>query len=248
MSEQRPTRFYTPSQPILNFSVILIALGLFTRGILYIGYDTLVIYFGLSIVTVLVYICCGMILVGTGIFIIKLVPALVRYYATSKPKEQHDTPVLPASGRLDPVVVARQYQNLLASWGPVLEPFGTEIAKSFQQMDTYQAQLETLLKQNDADILNDTIDVLDRAEQQLYRNVRRLINILTVSDTSAPQTAIEQVKHCYQDDRIILASVKDFLQAIAEYLNTQGAESNTDEIAIYKNVLLKQIQTEEENL
>ena len=118
-------------------------------------------------------------------------------------------------------------------------------AMQLQTMDVYQAKLANLLEDNGVTSLSDTKEVLDKVEQYLCKEVRKVINLINVSDEGSAEDAERinaQLKKCYKECQIQLDQVKDFLFAMAEFLNKQGSDDTTPEtLEMYKKCILDSI-------
>ncbi len=121
----------------------------------------------------------------------------------------------------------------------------SEIATCLEQletMDRYQDKLQKLLKKNGADALSDTEDILDRVEQYLCKNVRKVLNFMSVADTgdAADQEMIRsKLKNCETLNTEQLEQTQQFLFALTEFLNQQGDEdTGTDMLQLYRQTIL----------
>jgi len=109
-------------------------------------------------------------------------------------------------------------------------------------IDSEQERLHVLLKHNAAEVLADTESILDQAEQSMCRNVRKVLNYMSVyhQDSSADTAMMRgNLAKCREDNDKILNEAHEFLVALTEYLNGQG-DSKYDNTMLesYKKTLL----------
>ena len=124
----------------------------------------------------------------------------------------------------------------------VIDPCITQMNK----MDDYQERLHVLLTNNDAGALSDTEEILDRAEQYLCRNVRKVLNYMSIADSSRPEERSmvkDKLSDCCSENADVLRQVQEFLVALTEFLNHQGeSEQDISMLEIYKKTILDSIQ------
>ena len=129
-----------------------------------------------------------------------------------------------------------------SSISPAIEPCITQMEK----MDDYQERLHVLLTNNDAGALSDTEEILDRAEQYLCRNVRKVLNYMSIADSSRPEDRSmvkEKLADCCSENSDVLRQVQEFLVALTEFLNHQGeSEQDISMLEIYKKTILDSIR------
>lgn len=115
-----------------------------------------------------------------------------------------------------------------------------------EQMDDYQERLSRLLKNNGAEMLYDTEDVLDRVEQYICRNVRKVLNYMDVSDPKLPGDVSmlkEKLADCFESNQEQLRQTQEFLFALTDFLNQQGdSENDASMLEVYKRTLLESIK------
>ncbi len=224
--------------------------------------DAIIVYAGVRLFGTLSLILNIATVIAGVVFILFL--ALMLIHGNEQKKQEamneadsHQGPVLKVKGELDPVQIR---DNLIAESDKWLETISqlypkergemstaiTGVKETMVQMDDYQLRLKNLLDNNGADALRDTEEVLDRVEQHICRNVRKLLNIMTVSSPKT-QNDIDVVKltatNCAEDNRRLLKTTKEFMVAITEFLNSQGdGDSSISEIEVYKKALASQIE------
>ena len=123
-----------------------------------------------------------------------------------------------------------------------------ECIRQFEGIRDYRARLHTLLENNDAAVLSDTEDMLGNVEQQMFRNLRKVINYLSIADPlneGDVRRTNEIMEECVSMNREHLKQVQDFIYALTDYLNHQGEDSaGMDMLEVYKNTILQSIQAD----
>ena len=111
-----------------------------------------------------------------------------------------------------------------------------------RMMDRYQDKLNRLLKENGADALNDTEEILEKVEQYLCKNVRKVLNYMNVADPrnlSDQEMIRNKLKNCEAANSVQLDQTQQFLFALTEFLNRQGDEdTGTDMLEMYRQTIL----------
>lgn len=129
-----------------------------------------------------------------------------------------------------------------------LWPLLRECAGQLDTMDEYQEKLAKLLDTNGVYHLSDTSDVLDKVEQYLCRNIRKVINYIEVSDEDNEadmQMITTKLTACNQDCARQLDKVREFLFVMADFLNKQGEDDTAPEMLdMYKTSILESIKEE----
>ena len=130
-------------------------------------------------------------------------------------------------------------------WSVLSEPI-TQCVTQLEQMDSYQERLTRLLASNDVHTLSDTEEVLDRVEQYICKNVRKVLNYMEVADPqSAEDVALLQTKFaaCYGDNQEQLKKTQEFIFALTDFINQQGdSDNDISMLEVYKNTILESIQ------
>lgn len=121
-------------------------------------------------------------------------------------------------------------------------------ALQLKTMDVYQEKLSKLLENNGVTSLSDTQEVLDKVEQYLCKEARKVINYIDVSDSASKEDAemvSKKVEICYRECQVQLEQVKNFLFAMADFLNKQGDNDTTPEtLEMYRKCILESIENE----
>ena len=153
---------------------------------------------------------------------------------------------LAVSDRLDPPTLQNGLRGAMSSTGGEVNTLLGTILKQMNRMDELQARHETLLKNNAAYALSDTADILDQVEQYMCRNVRKVLNYVSVLDPSDPQdrgTLVAHLKECAELNGEQLKKTQDFLVALTEFLNRQGdGKGGSEALDMYKETILKAIR------
>ncbi len=224
--------------------------------------NIIIVYAGIRFFRVLALITMVLLLIGGALFLIYISLMLKTYFQLKKQEaideaDNKTGPVLKVKGDLDPVQIRNNLVSETEKWMATISKMYpqekgemnvalTGVRDTMIQMDDYQLRLKNLLDSNGADALRDTEEVLDRVEQHICRNVRKLLNIMTVSspNTKNDLDVVElTAKNCAEDNNKLLKTTKEFIVAVTEFLNSQGdSGSGINEIEVYKKALTTQIE------
>ena len=243
---------------IITFTVLLvITLGatLFLSG----ASDTIIIYYGVgtyrTITSVLKGLCAVFALCDVGvaaaesrrynIVMKKEAEAIAaredKRISEDKAKRDEES-VLSVSKRLSEETIRNELTENLSTYWKVYEDGINMLISQSNKMDDLQARLSDLLRKNGADKLDDAEDTLDRVEQGLLKNIRKVLNYMEVAspereeDREKVSSSIEQ---CVGENEKLLENTSGFLIALTDYLNTQG-EDDRDELSTllsFKDIL-----------
>ncbi len=247
------TNAKTKSSVILKVSGVVLAAALALKLVTAAFSDTIIVYSGIrtfgaidSISTVA--------LIASGVIFAAVLIALLTNGAKAKREEMireaesDKGPDLRMKGDLDPVRIRQNLREKSEVWAgdPYAVSAFNAIYKNMDDMDGYQARLKELLDRNGAEALRDTEEMLDKVEQHICRNVRKLINIMIVLDNGSAndrELMLTTARNCTDDNQKLLDSTRNFMMAVSQFLNTQGDESGTiHEVEGYKKILTDQIQ------
>ena len=150
------------------------------------------------------------------------------------------------NGRLTDVKVRELLkENASGKWRALQDAIGG-LAAQMCQMDSYQERLANLLTSNQASTLGDTEEVLDQVEQYICRNIRKVLNYMTVYDPASQEdaAALEKlIEECRDANQEQLTQTKEFVFALTEFLNRQGDSSqDTYSLELYKKLILDSIK------
>ncbi len=128
-------------------------------------------------------------------------------------------------------------------WSALSQPL-LQLKLQLDIMDEHQDKLSHLLDINGADALANTEDILDRVEQYLCKNVRKVLNYLDVADPVKDVGLVrDKLAECHEEGNKQLTQVQEFLFALADFLNRQGEDDNSMELLdIYKSTILSSIE------
>ena len=141
---------------------------------------------------------------------------------------------------IDPDYIVKCLKEQKAVWNGLGSDLD-ECIGQFDQMNEYQARFSKLLKDNEAKTLSDTEDVLEQVEQYMCKNARNVINFMNVADDDAFEQIKERLNTCRQENQNLLNQTRDFIYAMADFLNDQGGKADTRLLESYKDTLLSTI-------
>ena len=156
--------------------------------------------------------------------------------AQLKAEEQRRQAVLSGeNGRLDEETMTGLLASLLertrAAGNRPLQEIILSYQQQMDQMNRSQAKLHHLLSMNGITNLQETEELLDRVEQNLFRNLRKSINWIEVSGTSAaPDMQLrDRLDGVLRENDDLLSRAYDLLRALTDYVNHQDSDHATTE-------------------
>jgi len=218
--------------------------------------DSIIIYLGIGAYKVLRSILIGALALsavgsaGSGIRL----AGQIRQQITSdrerqqiiEDKQRQEPPRLSVKDKLENAYLRELLKKHMQNqWSNLTESI-TKCTSQLEQMDEYQDKLSRLLKNNGADMLYDTEDVLDRVEQYICRNVRKVLNYMEVADSRLPADS-DMVKSkladCWESNQEQLRQTQEFIFALTDFLNQQGdSENDATMLELYKKTILDSIK------
>ena len=121
-----------------------------------------------------------------------------------------------------------------------------ECVEQMEQIDSYQERLKKLLMNNGAEALSNSEEVLDQVEQYLCRNVRNVLNFMEVADDDAADEVRVRLMKCKEENQKLLTQTRDFVYAMADFLNNQSGKADMRMLESYRNTILESIREGEE--
>ncbi len=236
----------------LHLMGILFALFCVLRILLLVSRDLFIVYAGIRAFSTVSVILTILLVLSGACFVF----LLARWGITESKKKREEViasvrndegPDLKIKGELNPLRIRENLATEARPWtlDPRISNAVSGILKTMDDMDGYQDKLKVLLDRNGAEALRDTEEVLDKVEQHICRNVRKLINIMTVMDSRNPNdkdAMVQNANNCMDDNNKLLSSTRNFMVAVSQFLNSQGEESGTiEEVEEYKKILTDQI-------
>lgn len=167
-------------------------------------------------------------------------------YESRKAMENVKIPKLPMKGKLKNHELRKILTGQIdGPWFDVARE-GDELIFQMKQMDVYQDKLAALLAENDATALSDAENLLDSVEQYLCRNVRKVLNYMSVANPETDSDMIrDRMEECKKDNGDRLKQTQEFIYAMTEYLNGQGeGTADVDAMNMYKMALLESVREE----
>ena len=151
---------------------------------------------------------------------------------------------LAASGKLSENTMRDEISGAISGSWYFLEEKLTPLIEQSKRMDEYQSRLADLLRKNGADKLDDAEDVLDRVEQEMLRNMRKVINYIEIGVPDQKDSVArirDAAGECHDKNARLLSDTSAFLVALTDYLNSQGDSSDTvlEALDSYKSILIK---------
>ncbi len=240
------------------FDIILPLAVLVLGGILlgwFLNYDEIVMYDGIRHFRLVRNLLCGGCIAGLGATVVYYIAriagikrelerqALVDHeMEAAQYSARRQRAKLSVDGQMDATAVRALLEDQTkGKWSSLFENiYGC--VEQMEQMDSYQARLDKLLDDNGAEALKDTGEILDQVEQYLCRNVRSALNFMAVADDDATDKVKEKLDSCKEENKKLLEQTRDFVYAMAEFLNKQGEQTDTRLLESYRTTLLSTIK------
>ncbi len=159
-------------------------------------------------------------------------------------------------GRLDEAAVREMILQCFRAYngaGTAANNAGAALFRRYleqmDEMNTCQARLHTLLELNGASDLNQTEEMLDALEQNLFMNLRKAINW---TNTVSPQEGIpaeiaQKLGQVESGNTALLKTAQELLTQLTDYINHQGDSTDAAETAgAFIDQLRLMIQIKEE--
>ncbi len=171
-------------------------------------------------------------------------------------EEQSKATLSYRDGRLDEAAVRDMILQCFRAYNSgSAGAYSTEAAQfrryleQMDEMNTCQARLHTLLELNGASDLNQTEEMLDALEQNLFMNLRKAINwVNTVnSQEGMPPEIADRLRRIEDGNGALLKTAQELLTQLTDYINHQGDSTGAAETAgAFIEQLRMMIQIKEE--
>lgn len=226
---------------VLGLEVLLLLITLVLK-------NNFIISFGIRAYTHFLYFLIGVIAITAILFIVMMIK--------EKSKEKSEKEFLieeEEKSNISSKKTLRNSQlrtilkdNANGEWS-ILSADINKCIKQMEDMDEEQERLHTLLKTNDVDILSDTEDILERVEQCMCKNSRKIINYMSVyhNDTDDVNSMKDKLNICYKNNGNLLKEVHEFLLMLTEFLNSQDENYDDTMLLTYKETLISMTRKEE---
>ncbi len=245
---------------IIIFTTLLLLAVMGLLGVS-IAEDTLIIYYGVGtfrMISTAVKVLCGVFAildVSAGAIELgrynKVMKEESRRLAENEEKllesdraKKEQESVLSVSKRLDETTIRKELsEDLEGEWSIFSDGIRMLISQS-QKMDELQSKLGELLRKNGADKLDDAEDILDRVEQGMLKNIRKVLNYMEIgsAERSQDRQKVESsLEECIGENEKLLENTSGFLLSLTDYLNSQG-ENERDELSTlssYRDILIQ---------
>ena len=112
-------------------------------------------------------------------------------------------------------------------------------------MDKRQAQMNELLRLNNADYLRDLNKVLDDTELRICQNIKKIVNMLIIADDDSfeEDSVDHQMADKYlKDNSKILNQCRELLWQTRDYINNQGDQEDVSVIQAYIETLKQSLR------
>lgn len=238
--------------PILPAALLILAI--IVMAALLLARDTFIIWYGIRTYDSIRSVCMLTILgfaAWTGISIY-----LAQKAARAKARAEHELRV-EQMGRgkktLDETDRQKLYGELadfsMKKWSGM-----HDISKLIAQLDSmneYQSEMSRLLDQTSY-LQQKPAEIVQRVEDCMYINIRKLLNYMRIIQTKDPDTMLAKIQECLNKNAGLLKKTDDFVIAVVAYVNgdiavgeEEKARTSVDE---YMYVVLQAIDLPETRL
>lgn len=125
------------------------------------------------------------------------------------------------------------------------------LIRQLDSMDEYQAEMTRLLDQ-DSYLKDKPAEIVQRVEDCMYINVKKLLNYMRMIQTKSPDVMRAKIAECEEKNAGLLKKTDDFVVAVVSYINgdmAAGEEEKTREsVDAYMYIVLQAIELPEAQL
>ena len=196
--------------------------------------NDILINLGSSGLRILTWITRGGMLAG----VLLLIPALLsilkdrkteraseELIARAKAENRRRAPLSNRSGKYNEEEIRSCLMQYFDSSPPQFIPWLEKYQAQLDRMNSYQARLNRMLKQNGADDLTEAEALLDKLEQNIFGMMRRVFNWLTMYDAASPEEPLlKNLAEAEAHNEKALEQAGRLCAAITEYINNQGSK------------------------
>lgn len=119
------------------------------------------------------------------------------------------------------------------------------LTAQLDSMNEYQGEMDRLLDQTDY-LKQKPAEIVQRVEDCMYINIRKLLNYMRIVQTKDPGTMRSKIAECESKNAALLKKTDDFVVAVVAYINgdmAAGEEENTRRsVDEYMYVVLQAIE------
>lgn len=240
---------------IVKFPFVLLILLVIANVVIWFTRDNLIIYLGIrqyrmvdqaaKILLAVSAVLC--VVLNIGRLIPRKTPPSGAVSKDKAAKDKEKEAVLSVRDKLSGEELLQMFTSYMEhEWDNTLpDRLSGECVHQFEEIRDYRKRLHVLLENNDAAVLSDTEDMLADVEQHMYRNLRKVINYLSVANPRNEgdvRKTNEIMEECIRLNHEHLTQVQDFIYALTDYLNHQGESSaDMNMLEVYKNTILQSI-------
>lgn len=143
----------------------------------------------------------------------------------ARAENRKNAPLSNRGGRYQEEEIRSYLIQLFDTMPPKFTPYLERYQAQLDRMNSYQARLSRMLKQNGADDLTEAEVLLDKLEQNIFGMMRRVFNWLTMYDAASPeQPLFRNLEDAAAHNEKALEQAGRLCAAITEYINNQGSK------------------------
>lgn len=189
---------------------------------------------GAAVYRVLVWIARGAMLAGALLLVPPLLGLLKErraekaseeLLAKARAENRRRAPLSNRGGSYNEEEIRAYLIQLFDTLPPRFTPWLEKYQAQLDRMNSYQARLSRMLKQNGADELTEAEALLDKLEQNVFGMMRRVFNWLTMYDAASPEEPLmKNLAEAEVHNEKALEQAGRLCAAITEYINNQGSK------------------------
>ncbi|MBO4418340.1 MAG: hypothetical protein J5789_00715 [Oscillospiraceae bacterium] len=235
----------------------LLVAGVVGRLLLSGAETSVLINSGMRTFRILVWIARGAMLIGGGLLLagsfLLLLPLLqerrrVRaseeLIARAKAESRKRAPLSTRSGAYNEDEIRDCLMQFFDSTPAKFTPYLERYQSQLDRMNSYQARLNRMLRQNGADDLTEAEALLDKLEQNVFGVMRKVFNWLTMYDASTPDDPlIHNLEEAEAHNEKALEQAGRLCATITDYINNQGSRIDiTNSVKSFTELLKEEIK------
>ena len=237
--------------------LLLLTAGIVGRLVISGAETSVLIHSGMQTYRILRGISLGVILAGAALTLVGgtllLLPLLAErqsvrasqeLIAKAKAESRKRAPLSTRSGFYNEDEIRDCLMQFFDSVPQKFVPYLEKYPAQLDRMNSYQARLSRMLKQNGADDLTEAEALLDKLEQNVFGMMRQVFNLLTMYDATSPEAPLlEKLEAAEAHNEKVLEQAGRLCATITEYINSQGSRVDiTSSVKSFVELLKEEIK------
>ena len=213
---------------------VLLAAAVLGRVLLAGAETRILINAGAAVYRLLSWVARGAILAGVLLTLLPLLSlakerqkqqATEARLAMVRAEKRRNAPLSNRGGSYNEAEIRSCLIQLFDTMPPKFTPYLEKYQAQLDRMNSYQARLSRMLKQNGADDLTEAEALLDKLEQNIFGMMRKVYNWLTMYDAASPDgPLLQNLKEAEAHNEKALEQAGRLCADITDYINNQGSK------------------------